>query len=512
MLHVAATLAVAIAQAAAPAKVTLADFAGLRFIEGTWKGSGYAPGPFYETYKFVNDSTIQMFSWTDSTFTKKSDSTTYMFRNGEIRSRNGEAAVVRIDSAGYHFRRVAGQSPGWVFRRISADRWTATLNNGRTVYTLDRLGAWPRSEPQAQQLDPQPLQQLVSRIRANEFGQVDRLLVVRNGQLVIDERFPRDYRVISTGKSSGIGCGIDACTDSARAHHYNYLHPDYHPWWQGTEQHTLQSVTKSVAATVIGAAMQRGAIKSLDVPLLSFFTGYDVSKTDPRLRQATLEDLLTMRTGIEWHEGDRPLDNTNTTVQLEQSPDWIRFTLAQPMDAEPRTKWTYNSGGSQLMSEVIRHATGEHLDDYARKHLFEPLGITRWHWKRTPTGHPDTEGGLYLEATDLARIGQLYLDDGVSNGKRILPPGWAAQATTRHVQHINANANSPGYGYQWWRYDRRGVDVWAGNGFGGQFLVIIPQARIVAVTNAWNVFGDRVPGTLGPLIDALLASAGLGTP
>jgi CubicO group peptidase (beta-lactamase class C family) len=197
---------------------------------------------------------------------------------------------------------------------------------------------------------------------------------------------------------------------------------------------------------------------------------------------------------------------------LERSHDWIRFTLAQPMDAEPGTKWAYNSGGSQLMSEVIRHATGRHVDEYAREVLFQPLGIQQFHWKRTPTGHPDTEGGLYLSAADLARIGQLYLDDGVWQGRRILPAGWARVATGRHVQNINANPNSPGYGYQWWRYDRRGVDVWAGNGFGGQFLIIIPQARMIGVVNGWNVFGDRVAGVLGPTIDAMMATAGVGGP
>jgi CubicO group peptidase (beta-lactamase class C family) len=216
-----------------------------------------------------------------------------------------------------------------------------------------------------------------------------------------------------------------------------------------------------------------------------------------------------MRSGIEWHESDRPLDSTNTTMQLEHSRDWIGFTLAQPMDAEPGAKWVYNSGGSALMAEVIRSATGEHADHYAERHLFAPLGIGEYHWKRTPTGHPDTEGGLYLGARDLAKIGQLYLNDGVWRGRRLLPPGWARQATARHVAAISDAPNAPGYGYQWWRYDRRGVDVWAGNGFGGQFLLVVPQHRLVAVVNSWNVFGDRVPGVLGPYLNAVLDGAGV---
>jgi len=371
---------------------------------------------------------------------------------------------------------------------------------------------WQPSTPAEQGLDAAPLTQLVTRAQAGEFGNVDRLVVVRNGMLVLDERFDRDYRTISSGKRTEIGCGIDACPDSSALHDYNYLHPDFHPWHRGRDVHTLQSVTKSVTATLIGVAIARGEIDSVRSPLLSFFDAYDVSGVDPRLRQATLQDLLTMRTGIEWHEQDRPLDETNTTLQLERSDDWIRFTLSQPSDAAPGEKWVYNSGGSALMAEIIRSVSGEHVDTYAEKHLFGPLGIREYYWKKTPTGHPDTEGGLYLEARDLARIGQLYLDDGVWNGRRILPAGWAQDATSRHVDHINDNPSSPGYGYQWWRYDRRNTEVWAGNGFGGQFLVVIPATHTVGVVNSWNVFGDRVTGVLVPFIDALLTAAGVPEP
>lgn len=367
---------------------------------------------------------------------------------------------------------------------------------------------WPTSTVEAAGLDPAPLQNLVERAKAGTFGNTDRLVIIRDGRLVLDERFARDYREISRGKQSPIGCGVDACDDSSRFGEYNYLHPNWHPWWNGSTLHTLQSVTKSVTATLFGIAMQRGQLKGVETPLLSYFGAYDLSKVDPRLRKATLADLLTMRSGIEWHESDRPLDETNTTLQLERSPDWIRFTLAQPMDAEPGTKWVYNSGGSELMSEIIRSATGIHADEYAQRYLFTPLGITSFHWKRTPTRHPDTEGGLYLDALDLAKIGQLYMDDGVWRGTRLLPAGWARQATTRHVEHIVPNnPNSPGYGYQWWRYDRRNTEVWAGNGFGGQFLLVIPQHRIVAVANSWNVFGAPAAGILGALIDATLDAA-----
>ena len=392
---------------------------------------------------------------------------------------------------------------------LAALAFTATPNAALVAQAPKPANGWPAATLESQQLDPAPLRDIVSKAQAGTFGNADRLVVIRNGKLLLDERFARDYREISRGKTSPIGCGIDACKDSSQINPYNYFYPTFHPYWQGTQAHTLQSVTKSVAATLIGVAMQRGEIKSVQTPLLSFFGKYNLSKVDPRLRKATLADLLTMRSGIEWHETDRPLDSTNTTLLLEQSKDWIQFTLDQPMDSDPGTKWVYNSGGSALMAEVIRSSTGKHVDDYAKQYLFGPLGITSFHWKRTPTGHPDTEGGLYLDPLDLAKIGQLFMDDGVWQGKRLLPAGWAKEAAGRIVDHVNPSApQSPGYGYQWWRYDRRNTEVWAGNGFGGQFLLVLPQYKIIAVTNNWNVFGTPVQmGILNPLIDALLDAA-----
>ena len=361
---------------------------------------------------------------------------------------------------------------------------------------------------------PGPLDAIAKDAEAGIYGNVDALLVIKDGRTVIDRAFTRDYKAISRGRVSDIGCG-EGCADAAWMHEFNYLHPDFHPYYKGRGVHTLQSVTKSIAATVIGIAAARGDLgpAGLDRPIVDFFKGH--TYPDPRLSKATLRDLLTMRSGIEWHEQDRPLNDTNTTVQLEKSRDWMAFTLAQPMDSDPGTKWAYNSGGSALMAGVIHAATGRHIDDYAREHLFAPLGIRDFHWKKTPTGHPDTEGGLYLSARDLAKIGELYLNGGRWNGRAVLPEAWVKEATTAHVNNVAAGWN---YGYQWWLTSRNApngagnapngagnIQIWAGRGFGGQQLLVIPSRRIVAVVTAWNIFGGQARGIFGPLVDALLA-------
>jgi CubicO group peptidase (beta-lactamase class C family) len=363
---------------------------------------------------------------------------------------------------------------------------------------------WPRSEPEARDLDAAPLEALDARTRNGDFGFVDRMVVIRNGYLVVDRTYAHDYRAISRGVTGPLGCGIDACDDEADVHAYNYYHPDYHPFFMGRDVHSLQSVTKSVAATVIGVAISRGDIVGVEAALVSFLDAYDLSGIDARLRTATLEDLLTMRSGIEWHEQDRPLDGTNTTLQLERSQDWVRFTLSQPMDAAPGEKWVYNSGGSHLMSAVVREAGGATIDTYAERHLFGPLGIADYHWKRTPAGLPDTEGGLYLEATQLAKIGYLYLRGGEWDGRRILSREWVDAATAKQVD--NVNPNGWGYGYQWWRLDRGSTVIWAGLGFGGQFLLVIPEHDIIGVINSWNLFGGTQAGVLGPFVDAIMAA------
>ncbi len=364
---------------------------------------------------------------------------------------------------------------------------------------------WAMSTPEEQGLKGSLFADLDAEIRKGTYGYVDRMVVVRSGWLVVNERYENDYETISKGFEGPLGCGAETCADeAAEAHPYNYYHPSTHPFYQGRDVHSLQSVTKSVAATVIGVAIHRGDIAGVEAPLLSFFEDYDLSGVDERLHEATLEDLLTMRSGIEWHEQDRPFDETNTTLQLESSEDWIQFTLSQPSDAAPGEKWVYNSGGSHLMSGIIKHATGQFIDAYAEAHFFGPLGIEDYHWKKTPQGFPDTEGGLYLEAEQLAKIGHLYLYDGLWDGQRLLDIDFVLRATARQVDSVNRMGW--GYGYQWWRLDNNGVEIWAGLGFGGQYLLILPEYDLVGVVNSWNIFGGRMQSILRGFLNTLVES------
>ncbi len=188
---------------------------------------------------------------------------------------------------------------------------------------------WAVSTPEAQGLQEAPLAILAGVIELGTYGHIDRMVVVRNGYLVVSERYDNDYRTISRGFEGALGCGAETCRDDSQLHEFNYYHPDWHPYYQGRDVHSLQSVTKSVSSALIGVAIGRGDIAGTEAPLLSFFDDYDITGVDERLHQATLDDLLTHRSGIEWHENDRPLDETSRPrrevgLQQRRQPPHVR--------------------------------------------------------------------------------------------------------------------------------------------------------------------------------------------
>jgi len=181
---------------------------------------------------------------------------------------------------------------------------------------------------------------------------------------------------------------------------------------------------------------------------------------------------------------------------MESREDWIRYVLEQPMAEDPGHVFVYDSGATMLLSGGLQKATGRTADDYAKEHLFGPLGIESFYWKRTPKGVSDTEGGLYLAPRDLAKIGELYMRDGVWRGRRVLPAGWAAESTRSRV----TAEGKFGYGYQWWvmpeaSAKEKAFFAW---GYGGQFLFVVPELDLIAVFTGWNIY-DK------PELDPLLA-------
>ena len=386
---------------------------------------------------------------------------------------------------------------------VSAPAGAQTSAAGATWPTRQ----WQTATPQAVGLNAAVLDSIDAEITSGRYGYVDRVLVIRHGRLAYDKSYRHDYDRIY-GDSARARGPLNAHDPTGP---YNYYSAWWHPYYRRGDLHTLQSVTKTITSVVIGTAVTRGEFPSIDTPLLSFFDTTKVKNLDDRKRRMTVRHLLTMTDGFAWREDLPYTDPNNTTVVMEGSYDWITFTIDQPMAREPGASFNYNSGATQLLAYVFRRATQMDIEEYAARHLFAPLGIDRWFWKRTPAGIVDTEGGLYLEARDLAKIWYLFVRNGVWDGKQVVSPEWVRSSVAPAVS-VGRQPSTRAYGYKWWLFPNPRDStryIWYGSGFGGQFPVAVPEDDMIVVFNGWNIlpgrpslpFGRIVPRLLGAVTD-----------
>jgi CubicO group peptidase (beta-lactamase class C family) len=150
--------------------------------------------------------------------------------------------------------------------------------------------------------------------------------------------------------------------------------------------------------------------------------------------------------------------------------------------------FAYSSGATELLAYVFKRETGADIEQYAHAQLFGPLGIDAYFWKRTPLGVVDTEGGLYLRTEDLAKIGLLYLNDGLWKGRRLLKSDWIKESMT---PRIDAGEGFK-YGYQWWLLPHGEPSrlAWVARGMGGQRMIIVPEDHLIVVSTAWHILNE----------------------
>ncbi|MCC6154416.1 MAG: serine hydrolase [Candidatus Hydrogenedentes bacterium] len=263
-------------------------------------------------------------------------------------------------------------------------------------------------------------------------------------------------------------------------HGYVVLDAYFYPFQRG-QLHDVASVTKSFTSTLVGMAVAQHKIADLDRTALGFFP----EKTAANLSQAkeaiTLRTMLTMRAGLVCV--NQPTEKT--LLEMQASKDWIQFVIDRPMASTPGTTFTYDSTVSHLLSVILHRATGEKEEAFATSQLFGPLGITEYIWPCDPTGTDNHGwGDLHITPDSMAKLGLLYLNDGVWDGKRLLPEGWAAAATTAQAT-FQDDATHTGYGYQWWVTDKG----YQALGRGGQHIDVYRTKDLVVVMTS---------GGLGP--------------
>jgi len=308
-----------------------------------------------------------------------------------------------------------------------------------TLTPLALTDDWSSATPAEAGLDVTRIMDLVQRARSGQYGRIGSLLVVRDERLVVEE---------------------------------------YFNGWSAERAHTLQSVTKSVTALLTALAIQSGQL-SLQDRVTRYFPQYEPIPEDARKQALTVGDLLTMRSGLDWDESiysGSPLQRLN-----DCRCDWLRFLLDWPMREGPGSRWEYISGNTILLGGVVGAATGRRLDLFAAEALFAPLRVTSETWVRgLPDGLPHAGGGLYLRPRDMAKLGAMVLDQGQWQGRTVIQPELINLLTSRVTRGVrNWAGHSFDYGYGWWLTSDGGRDIIAASGAMGQWILVVPSARLV---------------------------------
>ncbi len=249
-------------------------------------------------------------------------------------------------------------------------------------------------------------------------------------------------------------------------------------------RHDPRSVGKSFVSTLTGLAIRDGYLTSERQTLADFYDLRKYPHYTPAKGKITVRDLLTMRAAF---AGNDEVDaSPGNEENMYPTPNWVSFALGLPLDsAKPKGKWEYFTAGAVLLGDILHKRVPGGLEAYADRTLFRPLGITDYQWQYTPQHVVNTAGGLQLTALDFAKYGQLYLNQGRWHGQQVLPAAWVAKTFTKQV--AIPNRTNEFYGYLFWnkayRVAGRAYETFycAGNG-GNKIFVFKDLALVVVVT------------------------------
>jgi CubicO group peptidase (beta-lactamase class C family) len=284
------------------------------------------------------------------------------------------------------------------------------------------------------------------------------------------------------------------------------LYERYFNGYNRDSLHDTRSAFKSITSLLAGIAIDRGFIKDVHQPVLSFFPEYAQSLgKDARKKAMTIKDLLEMKAGFDCEEFDGTKDCEN---DMANTKDWVKFSLELPMKDQPGTVWAYSSSAPMIISGIISKATGMPVTAFAKKYLFDPLGITHYRWTIDPAGHAMTAGSFYIRPLDMLKIGQLVRNKGVWKGSRIISSKWIQESTQAAIpipdfSYVRVSKTTLAipqptfYGYYWYREairiksNNKQEEVVLASGNGGQYIMIIDRLDLVVVFTQGN-YGARV--------------------
>jgi CubicO group peptidase (beta-lactamase class C family) len=305
----------------------------------------------------------------------------------------------------------------------------------------------PTGEVQGPTLDLARLREMGTALSAGRYPDTHSVLIAQHGRLVFEEYF------------------------------YDY---------GANTPHALRSATKSVVSALVGLTIAKGLLKDVRQPILPFFASDypQIANVSDAKRRITIEDLLTMRSGLDCDDWNQSSPGNET--KMGRSTDWVKFTLDLPMRAEPGTTPSYCSGGVIVLGRLVEKLSGRPLDVFARENFFGLLGIRNFEWRFKPDrSSVNTFCQVSLTPRDMVKIGLVYLHDGVWNDRQVIPAEWVKASTAKYTA-----LDGTDYGYLWWRpylnVPGGRHDGIMATGNGGQKIFLWPALDLVVVMTAGN--------------------------
>lgn len=327
------------------------------------------------------------------------------------------------------------------------------------------------------ELDEDVIASMTDSINRQIYPNIHSVLIVYNDKLVYEKYWP--------GKDENRKTGYKGFTEHQR-----------------DSLHDIRSITKSIVSAAMMLAIEQQKVKSVDQRLFDFFPEY--AKYDTGMKKTiTIKHLLTMTAGLRWSD-DYSFDDS---LKINSIPYAIEFILRQKLVDTPGSKFRYSAGCTQLLAAIIEKATGENIEVFTSKYLFEPLGINSYLWTKENNGLFSAWAGLRMRSRDMVKFGLLYLNQGKWNGKQIIPAGLVDESFKTHVY-----TDPPyGYGYQFWALidtiENKAVKTAEASGNGGQKIEINRAENLIVVITAGNYdLKDLTKGSFDLYLDFILSA------
>ena len=311
--------------------------------------------------------------------------------------------------------------------------------------------AWQECDPKEVGMSRKKLKELNEEMRVLlDMGvDVENLLIVKDGYIVAEQYYSDEYG------------------------------PD--------DLHRIYSCTKSITGALTGICIEQGLIEGVHAKLFDFFPKDSAQNMSPEKAGIDIGHLLTMSEGLEWYELEYPYgDERNTFRQWLIAGGTMQFVLDLPGIAAPGERYSYNTGSSHLLAGIVEKASGMRTDSFALEQLFSPIGINDFYWPVDKEGHSLGGSGVRLTPRDMARFGYLYLNGGLWDGEQVVPESWVEESLKMRIHR--RLVTSFWYGYQFWVSD---YGMAAAVGYGGQWIMVLPEQDLVVVLNNDFEEGDN---------------------